>query len=109
MAEAPHSPDPAGLPEAVAAAPRRFRPQLVWIIPIVAILTCALIYMTILAAMRAMAALRNSYHSQFSKEDHGLPEIQTATPTRCFGLSATVVLPVVFIAVWLFLWMHGMR
>ncbi len=38
MAEAPHSPDPAGLPEAVAAPPRRFRPQLVWIIPIVAIL-----------------------------------------------------------------------
>jgi len=38
VAEAPHSPDPAGLPEAVAAPPRRFRPQLVWIIPIVAIL-----------------------------------------------------------------------
>jgi paraquat-inducible protein B len=38
VAEAPPSPDPAGLPEAVAAPPRRFRPQLVWIIPIVAIL-----------------------------------------------------------------------
>jgi paraquat-inducible protein B len=38
VADAPHSPDPAGLPEAVAAPPRRFRPQLVWIIPIVAIL-----------------------------------------------------------------------
>jgi paraquat-inducible protein B len=36
--DAPHAPDPTDLPEAVAVPRRRFRPQLVWIIPIVAVL-----------------------------------------------------------------------
>ena len=38
MADSPHEPDAADLPEAVVAPKRRFTPQLIWIIPIVAVL-----------------------------------------------------------------------
>ncbi len=38
MADRPHEPDAQDLPEAVAVSKRRFTPQLIWIIPIVAVL-----------------------------------------------------------------------
>ncbi len=38
MADRPHEPDAQDLPEAVAVPRRRFTPQLIWIIPIVAVL-----------------------------------------------------------------------
>ena len=38
MADRPHEPDAQDLPEAVAVPKRRFTPQLIWIIPIVAVL-----------------------------------------------------------------------
>ena len=38
MADRPHEPDAQDLPEAVAVQKRRFTPQLIWIIPIVAVL-----------------------------------------------------------------------
>ena len=38
MADRPHEPDVSDLPEAVAAPKRRFTPQLIWIVPIVAVL-----------------------------------------------------------------------
>jgi paraquat-inducible protein B len=41
MADTPRAPELAGLPEAVAAPKRRWAPQLIWIIPIVAVLAGA--------------------------------------------------------------------
>ena len=38
MADRPHEPDAQDLPEAVAVSRRRFTPQLIWLIPIVAVL-----------------------------------------------------------------------
>ena len=38
MADRPHEPDAQDLPEAVAVPKRRFTPQLIWLIPIVAVL-----------------------------------------------------------------------
>ena len=78
------------------------------LIPIVGVLTCGLIYVSIIAAVKAMTRLRHSYHSRFTEEEANLPEIQTTTLIRRGGLSAPVVLPPVFIAVWLFLWIRGL-
>jgi hypothetical protein len=78
------------------------------LIPIVATLTCALIYISILAAVVAMNRLRDSYHSRFAEDEKGMPPIMTRRPIRLFGHSAAVLLPLVFITIWLILWMHGL-
>jgi hypothetical protein len=77
------------------------------LIPIVGTLTCALIYISILAAIASMRALRDSYHSRFGKQERDLPPIMTRAPIRLFGHSASVLLPLVFICVWAILWMRG--
>ena len=78
------------------------------LIPIVATLTCILIYISILAAVVTMRRLRNSYRSRFGPEEDGLPPIMTAAPIRLFGFVAPGLLPLVFAAVWLVLWVHGL-
>ena len=78
------------------------------LIPIVGTLTCVLIYVSVLAAVLTMRRLRRSYHSRFGPEEDNLPPIQTHAPIRLFGYSAPVLLPLVFIIIWLILWMHGL-
>jgi len=78
------------------------------LIPIVGTLTCLLIYISILAAVMSMRRLRNSYHSRFGSDEHDLPPIMTRPPIRLFGHSAPVLLPLVFIIVWLVIWMRGL-
>jgi hypothetical protein len=78
------------------------------LIPVVGTLTCVLIYVSILAAVASMRQLRNSYHSRFADDEKGLPSIMTRPPIRSFGHSAAVLLPLVFITIWLVLWMHGL-
>lgn len=101
-----------GLTNPPQAAMRTFMEQqhlLFRLIPVVAILTCALIYISILAAVRAIGTLRHSYRSRFGQEEHDLPGIQTNALTRCLGTVAPALLPLVFIVVWLFLWTRGMN
>ena len=78
------------------------------LIPIVAILTSSLIYAGVLAAVRAMAQLRRLYSARVGAEAEVLPPIQVATVTRRFGFAAPVLLPLVFIVVWLLLWLRGL-
>ncbi len=78
------------------------------LIPVVGTLTSALIYISILAAVASMRHLRNSYHSRFAEDEKGMPSIMTRPPIRLFGHSAAVLLPLVFITIWLVLWMHGL-
>ena len=78
------------------------------LIPVVGALTSVLIYISILAAVASMRKLRRSYHSRFGKEDHDLPPIMTRAPIRLFGHSASVLLPLVFIVVWLVLCVRGL-
>jgi hypothetical protein len=78
------------------------------LIPVVGTLTCALIYVSILAAVASMRRLRNSYHSRFGDDEKGLPSIMSRPPIRLFGHSASVLLPLVFITIWLVIWMHGL-
>ena len=76
------------------------------LIPVVGTLTSILIYASILAAVAAMRRLRNAYRSRLAKDDD-LP-IQTLPSIRLFGYSAPLLLPLVFIIVWLALWMRGL-
>ena len=77
-------------------------------IPVVGTLTSILIYVSILAAVASMRQLRNSYHSRFPEDEKGVPSIMTHAPIRLFGHSAAVLLPLVFITIWLVLWMYGL-
>jgi len=79
------------------------------LIPVVAALTCILIYVSILAAVASMRRLRKAYRSRFASDEEGVPPIMTQPPIRLFGHSAAVLLPFVFITIWLVLWMYGMR
>jgi hypothetical protein len=78
------------------------------LIPVVGTLTSVLIYVSILAAVASMRRLRDSYHSRFPDDETGVPPIMTRPPIRLFGHSAAVLLPLVFITIWLVLWMHGL-
>ena len=73
------------------------------LIPLVAMMTCALIYVGIAAAVKAIADLRRSYRSRFPSNETELPGIQTGGLTRALGLAAPLLLPLVFIGVWLYL------
>jgi hypothetical protein len=71
------------------------------IIPIVALLNSLLILVSILAALKAIRELRSGYC-----EKPGILEViplQTSRIARTLGLSAPVLLPLLFLAVWLFL------
>jgi len=78
------------------------------LIPVVGMLTSILIYISILAAVASMQHLRNSYRSRFPNDETGAPPIMTDAPIRLFGHSAAVLLPIVFITIWLVLWLHGL-
>jgi len=77
------------------------------LIPVVAMLTCVLIYISILAAVITTAKLRRGYRSRFGPEEDALPPIMTTAPTRLFGLVAPLFLPLMFTGIWFILWMHG--
>jgi hypothetical protein len=71
------------------------------IIPVVALLNSLLILVSILATLKAIRELRNEYHRQ-----PGILEaipLQTSKSTRALGLSSPVLLPLLFLAVWLYL------
>jgi hypothetical protein len=78
------------------------------LIPVVGILACGLIYLSIIAAVKAIRLLRESYRSRFGPEETSLPDIMVGSPIRRLGLAAPLWLPPVFIPVWLILWMRGM-
>jgi hypothetical protein len=71
------------------------------IIPVVALLNSLLILVSILAALKAIRELRCGYRKQ-SKTLEIIP-LQTSRAARTLGLAAPVLLPLLFLAVWLFL------
>ena len=71
------------------------------IIPIVALLNSLLIAISIMGALKAIRELRNEY-SRHAQVLEALP-LQTSRFARCMGLSAPVLLPLLFLAVWLYL------
>ena len=75
------------------------------LIPTVAIFVAVLIYISILAALRAIRQMRRLYQGRSVSPD--LPPIQTAATTRLLGLSAPLLLPLLFVSVWLVLLLNG--
>jgi hypothetical protein len=94
-------------PQSATSAMLHQEARLSRLIPLVAIMTCALIYTGIVAAVKAIASLRRSYRSRFPS-DETIPDIQVGTLTRLLGLAAPLLLPLVFIGVWLFLAARGL-
>jgi hypothetical protein len=71
------------------------------IIPIVALLNSFLILISIVGALKAIWELRDAYRKQ--PEILGIISLQTSRIARRLGLSAPLLLPLLFLAVWLFL------
>ena len=71
------------------------------IIPIVALLNSLLIAVSILGALKAIRELRDEYRKH--AEPFTVIPLQTKPATRRLGLSAPVLLPLLFLGVWLFL------
>lgn len=93
-----------GLATPSPVAPLVLRQQLLLeLLPIVGLFSAALIYGTILAAVQAIVSFRHAYHAHVGAAAAALPPITTGGPTRLAGLSAPLLLPLVFVAVWLVL------
>jgi hypothetical protein len=75
------------------------------LIPTVAISAAVLIGISILAALRAIRQIRRLYQAKSISPE--IPPIQTAATTRLLGLSAPLLLPLLFISVWLVLLFNG--
>ncbi|MDB5334109.1 MAG: hypothetical protein JWP03_5260 [Phycisphaerales bacterium] len=78
------------------------------VIPIVSILTCVLVYATIVAGVIAIVHLRRLYrtHADVSARA-GFPPVQGHRRTQIFGQIGPLLLPLVFLAVWLALVIQG--
>jgi len=74
------------------------------IIPIVALLNSLLIAISIVGALKAIRELRDEYRNCGPVLD--LIPLQTSRVARTWGLSAPVLLPLLFLVVWLFLLME---
>lgn len=80
------------------------RERLIRLIAVVGIVTSSLILVGILAAIRAIAWLRDQCRARIPDETAlGLPPLYPPRSIVLAGLLAPVVLPVSFVAVWLYL------
>jgi hypothetical protein len=78
--------------------------RLIHLIPLVAVASSALIYVGILAALRAAAWLRGMMRGRVPDEASlGMPPVHSPGPIRLAGLAAPLLLPPLFVAVWLYL------
>jgi hypothetical protein len=78
--------------------------MLAQIIPAVALINSLLIFVSIVAALKAIRELRQQYQRQ-----PGISEtiaLQTSWIARALGLTAPTILPLLFLIVWLFLLVH---
>lgn len=74
------------------------------IVPIVALLNSLLIFVSIVAALKAIKELRREYHNLPGNLE--VVALQTSRATRILGFSAPVILPLLFLAVWWYLLMR---
>jgi hypothetical protein len=78
--------------------------RLLKLIPVVAIASSALIFLGIVAAIRAIRWAQRLLRARVPDEAVlGLPPLNTPAGMVLAGLAAPVVLPLVFVAVWLYL------
>jgi len=71
------------------------------LIPVTAILSCILIYMTVIAGLVAIADLRRLYRAHTEQaQTIGLPPVQGYRRTQLLGQAAPLFVPIVFLVVW---------
>ncbi len=74
------------------------------VIPLIAIIASILIFFSIWAGVWAMHNLRRLYRQHMDKAAHfDLPPVQGFRSTQGIGLAAPLLLPAMFLAVWLWL------
>lgn len=71
------------------------------IVPIVALLNSLLIALSIFGALKAIRELRDEYRKQ--PQTLEIAPLQTSRVARRMGLSAPILLPLLFLAVWFYL------
>jgi hypothetical protein len=77
---------------------------LIHLLPLVGVLSTALIYAGLLAAIQAMGWLLGQFRTRIPDESVlGLPPIHTPGGIRARGLAAPALLPAVFLIVWVYL------
>ena len=75
--------------------------KLLILIPVTAILSCILIYMTVIAGLIAIGDLRRLYKThQDQGQTIGLPPVQGYRRTQMLGQAAPIFVPLVFLVVW---------
>ena len=75
------------------------------LLPLVAIFTDLLIYISILAALKAIRQLRRAYQAKATVPEGLL--FQTSVSSRLLGLAAPTLLPLLFAVVWSALLIHS--
>jgi hypothetical protein len=84
--------------------------SLVFLIPMMAVVTSAVICFGIGAGVLALRTLRNQYHHRVDASTAGsLPPVHGYRMTQVLGISVPLVLPVLFMLVWAFLLLKGFR
>lgn len=84
--------------------------SLLYLIPLVAFAISAVICFGITAGVLAMRTLRRQYQAYVDAVVAlPLPPVQGYRITRVLGISAPLILPVMFLVVWLFLLVKGFR
>jgi hypothetical protein len=93
-----------GATPTVSPTQARHQGYLLASIPSVAIAANVLIYVSVLAGVMAMRHLRERWSAASA---NGLPPMQGSALTRGMGLAPPMLLPLVFLSVWIFLVMHA--
>jgi hypothetical protein len=84
--------------------------SLLYIIPLVAVAVSAVICFGIVAGAMAMRTLRHQYRDYVGATSaRGLPPVQGYRVTQVLGISVPMILPALFLLVWMFLLMKGYR
>jgi hypothetical protein len=84
--------------------------MLLRLIPLIGVATTGLIYTGLVAAWRASAWLRRAFHARVPDAARlGLPPIHAPAAVVALGQVAPRVLPLVFLVVWLYLLVAGLR
>jgi len=80
------------------------------LIPLVAVASCFLIYLAVLGGWFAQKNLRRFLFAQLSDDRLAqFPPLQGSPGAHALGLAAPLGLPFVFVAVWVYLFAHGLR
>ena len=97
-------------PKETAVQTFRDQQHLVYhLIPVVAVASGVLIYLAVVAGVLAQARLRRFLKDHVTAEKlTEFPPIQGMLETRVLGMAAPLGLPLVFVAVWIFLFVRGL-